>query len=234
VHPSVERLYQIALRDLDPEFIEAVAIAAAWAYSALHDEIAAEPDVPDAFKLEEFTKRRSYAISAALRRSAIQRAIPYEFMRLDCNGQRKLMVKAGRVIIIQEPILTLEDHPRPADYKIKLASIHGLMRQSEFDLGDFRRRIHDWSGCVLGVLLHGAAGPKFTPEHRRLGSLMLGITDAEYSQWVLRADLHQIALYGRAASPKPRIIAQEPEPVPDQPDNVIVTPRKKKIDKETA
>jgi hypothetical protein len=141
------------------------------------------------------------------------------------------LVKAGRVILIQEPILTLEDHPRAADYKVKLAGVHGLVCQSELDLGDRRRRVQDWSGCVLGVLLHGTVGKEFTQRDRMLGSLMFGITDASYDQWVLRVDLHQIALYGRGADPllQPFIPPEADEP--SQPDNVRVTLKRKKIDK---
>jgi hypothetical protein len=85
-----------------------------------------------------------------MKRAAVQHGVPFEFMRLECNGQSKLLLKAGRVILIQEPIDTLQDEPKVADYKIQLASVHGLICQLELDLGDRVQRIHDWSGCVLG------------------------------------------------------------------------------------
>jgi hypothetical protein len=231
VFPSVDKLFQIACHDLDPDFIESLAIGVAWGYSTLHDEIATEPGLPEDLRLEQFGRRRGFVVARALKRAADQHDIPYDFMRLDCNGQNKLLVKVGRVILIQEPILTTSDHPKVSDYKIKLASVHGLTHQSELDLGDRRRRIQDWSGCVLGVLLHGASGPNFSQKHRMLGSLMLGISDAAYSQWMLRADLHQIAMYGRGAIPRSHIIASAPEATESQPDNVIVTPKKKASDR---
>ncbi len=117
----------------------------------------------------------------------MRHGVPHEFIRLECNRQDKLLVKAGRVILIRESILTLEDPPKPADYKLSLAGIHGLISQLELALGDkYQRRIRDWSGCVLAVLLHGVSGHGFTRQHRTLGSLMLGVTDDMYSQWVLR------------------------------------------------
>ena len=108
------------------------------------------------------------------------------------------------------------------------------MSQAELDLGDRGRRIQDWSGCVLGVLLHGASGPHFTKEQRMLGGLMLGITDAAYLQWVLRVDLHRIAMYGRGTLPQQEIANLTIDPAPSQPDNVFVTPKKKKIEKGSA
>ncbi len=229
--PTVETLLQIVKHDLDPDFVEALAVDVAWEYSALYNQIASEPDLPDDFRQEQFAKRRGYSVATALKRTAIVHRVPYEFIRLECNGQQKLIVKAGRVLLIQEPILTLDDAPKATDYKVSLANIHGLMSQAELDLGDRGRRIQDWSGCVLGVLLHGASGPHFTKEQRMLGGLMLGITDASYSQWVLRVDLHQIAMFGRGTAPQQQIINPVTGPVPSQPDNVFVTPKKKKIDK---
>ena len=229
--PSVERLLQIVAHDLDPEFVESVAIGAAWGYSTLYDDIAAETGLPEALRAEQFSRRRGYVMANAIKRAASQHGVPYDFLRLECNGQMKLLVKAGRVILIQEPILTLEDHPRAADYKVKLAGVHGLISQAELDLGARRRRVQDWSGCVLGVLLHGAVGKEFTQRDRMLGSLMFGITDAAYDQWVLRVDLHQIAMYGRGAVPLPQPFTLPEVQEPNQPDNVTVTPKKKKIDK---
>jgi len=236
---NVDLQLKIALNDLNPNFIEALAVATAWEYSTLYEEIASEPDLPEQLRLEQFANRRGYAVANALKRTAFLHGIPYDFRRLECNGQRKLVVKSGRIILIQEPILTLIDHPKASDYKVELANLHGLMCQTELDLGDHRRRIQDWSGCVLGVLLHGAAGPNFTAEHRMLGGLMFGITDSSYNQWVARIDLHKIAMYGRGKLTEEQIIAQPLGPfVPDQtftqPDHVIVTPKKKKSDKGSA
>lgn len=232
---SVDSLRQIVCHDLDPDFVETVSIGMAWEYDTLYESIAAEPDLPDAYRLEQFGRRRGNAAGAALRRAAVQHGVPYDFIRLECNGQRKLLVKAGRVILIQESILTLEDAPKPADYKRSLADVHGLISQLELALDDkHQRRVRDWSGCVLGVLLHGASGPRFTRQHRTLGSLMLGVTDSVYSQWVLRLDLHRVAMWGREKLPQPMVAGQPPEPVQDQPDNVIVTPKKKKPKEERA
>ena len=124
-------------------------------------------------------------------------------------------------------MITLTDHPRLADYKRELAESHGILRQPEFDLGDMPGRILDLPGCILGVVLHGAAGPWFTREHKALGGLMLGIPDIAYDHWVHRFDLLRIASFGR----------DEPieEPQPDEPDaqedRVNVTPKKRNAEK---
>jgi len=106
------------------------------------------------------------------------------------------LVKVGRVVLIQEPILELSEKPRASDYKRVLASTYGIVRQLELNLGDQPRRILDWSGNVLAVFLHGASGRGFTRDHKRLGGLMLGVPDDEYASWVMRLDLHQIAMFG--------------------------------------
>ncbi len=125
---------------------------------------------------------------------------------MECSGQSKLLVKAGRVILIPESIVTLDDAPKvAADYELALASVHGLICQLELELNDeHQRRIRDWSGCVLRVLLHGASGPDFTRQHRMLGSLMLGVTDNAYSQWVLwppRSRKHKLFAVSWSAKP---------------------------------
>ncbi len=131
--------------------------------------------------------------------------------------------QASRVILIQECMLTLEDRPSATDYKRQLADIHGFVRQLELDLGDQPNRIRDWSGCILAVLLHAPAGRKFTREHKSLGNIMLGVPDAAYQQWILRLDLHGIAMYGRGLAPIENEIADQNA---IQPDNVFVTQHK--------
>lgn len=113
---------------------------------------------------------------------------------------------------------TLTDHPKISDYKMELAESYGILRQPEFDLGDIVGRILDWSGCILGVVLHGAAGPWFTREHKKLGGLLLGIPDTAYNHWIHRFDLLQIAMFGRDTP------AEEP---PTQEDRVKITPKKR-------
>jgi hypothetical protein len=199
VQPFVELARNLILRDLDPDFVESVAVELGWEYNSLYEKLADDPSLMDCYREEEFNKRRSDCAMRAMARAAKQHGVPYEFHRLACNGQHKLLVKAGRMILIQECILTLGDEPSTSDYKLQLADIHGFVRQLELDLGDQPSRILDWSGCLLGVLLHGASGRRFNREQKSLGSAMLAVPDASYSQWVLRLDLHSIAMFGRNA-----------------------------------
>jgi hypothetical protein len=207
--------------DLDPEFIKSLSIAIGWEYAEGYRLLAADGFLSEALKNEEFAKRRGGFAIRALAKSAAKHGIPYNFRRLDCNGQDKILVKAGRVIVIQESILTTADHPHIADYKRELADIHALVRQLELELRDQPRRITDWSGSILAALLHAPTGPNFTEEHRSLGALMLAVPDAAYRNWVLRLDLHRIAMYG---FPSPEIIPAAPV----QQDDVRVTLKKQK------
>ena len=209
--------------DLDPDFIKSLSIAIGWEYTDGYRLLAADEFLSAPLKNEEFARRRGGFAIRALAKSAAKHGIPYNFRRLDCNGQDKILVKAGRVIIIQESILTIADHPHVADYKRELADVHALVRQLELDLGDQPRRITDWSGCILAVLLHAPAGPNFTEAHRSLGALMLAVPDAAYRQWVVRLDLHRIAMYGF-----PTYEAIPSETTPIQRDVVLVTPKKRK------
>jgi hypothetical protein len=208
--------------DLDPDFIKSLSIAIGWEYAEGYRALAADEYFSDSLKNEEFARRRGGFAIRALARSAIKHGIPFNFRRLDCNGQDKILVKAGRVIIIQESILTIADHPHIADYKRELADVHALVRQLELELGDQPRRITDWSGSILAALLHAPAGPSFTEAHRSLGALMLAVPDTAYRQWVVRLDLHQIAMFG---FPMPE---RAPDVVPIQRDQVVVTPKKQK------
>ena len=150
------------MHDISPDFLETLCINAGWAYNGLYEELAASNGPPLEYRLEQFARRRSAAIVNAMHRAAIQHGVPFDFMRLECNGQRKLLIKAGRVILLQEPIHTLHDSPHASDYKVELADVNGIVRQMELDLGDRPQRVRDWSGCHLAVLLHGASGPGFS------------------------------------------------------------------------
>jgi hypothetical protein len=228
VFSTIEQIRGIVSHDIDSDFVKSVAIGTAWQYGSLFDNLAETEGLTDAYRLEEFAKRRSLCAVNALVAAARKHGVPFDFRRLPCNGQSKILVKAGRVLLIQEPILTLDDSPRASEYKMDLADIHGLIRQTEFDLGDQPFSIRDWSGCLLGVLLHGAAGPHFTRSDKRLGSLMLAVPDASYSQWVMRLDLLRLAMFGAEDVPAE---VETTSPTTEEPatqrDDVVVTPRKK-------
>lgn len=215
------------LHDLDPDFIEAISLAAAWEYNSLYEWLHDQPALIDDYREEEFNRQRPDCAVRALAGAAKRYGVPYEFRKLDCNGQRKLLVKAGRVLLIQEPIASIQDQPTVAEYKRQLADVHGFVRQLELELGDQPHRIRDWSGCVLGVLLHGPTGKKFSREQKSLGTIMLAVPNAEYDQWVLRLDLHTIAMFGRSS------VATERADSDVQEDNVVVT-AKKRPSEETA
>ncbi|WFU84829.1 hypothetical protein QA645_19435 [Bradyrhizobium sp. CIAT3101] len=220
--PSIERARNILLRDLDPDFVEKIAVELGWQYDGLYEELANDSAQLDHSREEEFNRRRADCAKRAIARACQQHGIPFEERRLACNGQYKLLAKIGRVILIQEPILTLDDHPAVADYKIELSDVHGFVRQLELDLGDQPHRIRDWSGCVLAVLLHGAAGPRFSRQDKALGRAMLAIPDAAYSHWTTRLDLQTIAMFGRVLpneADRDIEIAQE--------DHVRVTPKRR-------
>lgn len=199
---SLDRIRQILRHDLDLDFIEAASIAIPWEYAQLYEELAADVGLSDAVRFEEFALRRAGRIVSSLVRTAERFGIPYWFRRLECNGQSKLLLKIGRVVLIQEPMLTLSDHPRASEYKRGLAESNAIVRQLELDLGDRPLLNTDWSGDIFAVLLHGSSGPAFTKDQKMLGGLMLAVPDARYEQWVVRLDLRKIAMFGRPGRDK--------------------------------
>jgi hypothetical protein len=196
VPSTLDRVRDIVCHDLDSAFIRTFAISVAWGYDRIYEELAEDTSLCDIARNEEFVRRRGLNATSSLAQSAEIHGVPFEWKRLDCNGQSKLLVKAGRLILIQEPMASLVEHPRASDYKKNLAESNSLTLQYGLDLGDRPLHIRDWSGCVLGVLLHGCSGPKFTREHKGLGGLMLGVPDVAYENWTLRLDLHRIAMFG--------------------------------------
>jgi len=201
-----------------------VAVTTAWEYNQLFQSLNEDPSLSLDYKKEQFARRRGHCAVKALCIAAGKHGVPYEFHKIECNGQRKILLKIGRVALIQEPILSLTEAPRASEYKRELAASHGLICQLELDLGDQPHRIRDWSGTVLAVLLHGASGPKFSQDDRALGGLMLGVPDSAYSHWVVRLDLHQLAMFGMPAEPE-WTASEADEPV--QRDNVNVTLKKR-------
>lgn len=223
---SINKSREILLNDLDPDFVEGVSVELGWSYVELFERLRTEEGLCDGSRNEEFNRQRSNCATAALARAAKRFGVPYEYRRLSCNGQHKLLVKAGRVIIIQEPIIAVCDRPSPAEYKIELADVHSFVRQLELDLGDREFRIRDWSGCVLATLLHGPTGPRFTQAHKAIGSAMLGVPDASYEHWTVRLDLHSLAVFGRSGG----AVEVPGEAETDvQTDKVIVTPKRKRV-----
>jgi len=100
------------------------------------------------------------------------------------NGQRKPVVRIGCFCFIAETMRDLTHQPAFTTYKRELALANTAIRQLELDLGD--RPIHsaDWSGCHLGVLLHGCRGDAFTRTGTGLSMFRLAFPNSAYDSWV--------------------------------------------------
>lgn len=196
MRPSDE-IREIVRNELEPSFVESAANFAAWEYRHLYDRLAGDAFLTNDQRQYEFARGRSTALSKALVGAAQKHEVPYDIKRLACNGQGKLLVKAGRVILMQEPMVSLYgDKPKVAAYKQEISSYAGIITQLELDLGILPPQLLDWSDGILAVLLHGACGARFGERECELGSLMLAIPDARYENWVVRLDLHDLALFG--------------------------------------
>ena len=182
--------------DIDPEFLATVGKTLAWEYPLLYERIANDHGIPLEIKPEAYAKQRPGCAVKALVQACKQHGVPYDFRKLSCNGQYKLLVKMGRVVIIQEPMLTNDEHPRVSEYKREMVAATGFTQQLELDLGDMKRNVRDWTGSVVAALLHAPAGPRFTIEDRSLGAFMLGVPNETYNSWLMRLDLHRVALFG--------------------------------------
>lgn len=196
----VRRIDDLVRGDIDPEFLYTVCRECGWAYPLLFDQILTDPQITPERRDEEFMRRRNGAIMSALARAAEKHGVPYDFRRLPCNGQRKLVMRAGRVTLIQESISKIGSPPSLSEYKVGLASTYGVLQQLELDLRDVPNRNLEFGGDVMGVILHGAAGTRFTRDGRALGSLMLAVPDADYRNWVARYDLHDLAMFGSSTA----------------------------------
>jgi hypothetical protein len=187
----------IVCSDCESPFVESVSNFAAWEYRVLYDRLAEDPALSPDQRLQEFSRGRALAISKAMIRAAQKHGVPYDIKRLKCNGQNKVLVKVGRIVMLQEPMVSLfGDKPKAAAYKTEISRYNGVVTQLELDLGDRPLNLLDWSDGVLAVLLHGASGARFSERDCELGALMLAIPDAAYENWIMRLDLHDIALFG--------------------------------------
>jgi hypothetical protein len=181
---GLDRIREILAHDFDPEFLRDIAVSIAWEYYSLHDSIYKDGMIPAELKPEYFAKTRSDCAIRSLVTSARKHGVPFDFRRLECNGQQKLILKVGRIILIQETFSDLTDGPQTAQYKKQLADTHCLIRQLELDLGDQSKRILDWSGSVVAVLLHGADLLRLRFGEKPFGGLMLGVPNEKYDSWV--------------------------------------------------
>lgn len=216
---------RIVCSDFESPFVESVSNFAAWEYRVLYDSLAGDPALSNEQRLQEFSRGRALAISRAMIRAAQKHGVPYDIKRLKCNGQNKVLVKVGRIVILQEPMASLYgEKPRAAAYKQEISRYAGVITQLELDLGDRPPQLLDWSDGTLAVLLHGTCGGHFSERDCELGALMLAVPDAAYENWVMRLDLHDIALFGNARIDNDR--ASQHENV--QEDRVIVKRKLKK------
>lgn len=223
---SQELGLEIVRRDLDPDFTRSFAVGLAWGYRGLFRQLRESEGLTDEYRNETFNRQRSDVATRVLIDAAKRHGIPYEFVKLRCNGQSKPVVKSGRLVLILEAVSYFDEHPQVADYKVSLSDTHSYMRQYELDLGDKPNRIRDWGGTALGVLLHGASGSRFSQDSKDLGILTLGLPDAAYRQWTSRIDLQRTAVHGSGY--KENSASTQPQPAENvQEDNVFVRAKRK-------
>lgn len=213
--------------DIDPDFLASVGRVLAWEYSDLYERLEGDWKLPSEVRPEMYAKRRAECAVKAIVDACRKHGVPHDFRRLQCNGQQKLFAKVGRVVLIQEPMLETREQPRASEYKRQLIAATGLVQQYELDLGDIRRQITDWSGSVVAVLLHAPAGPRFNSHDRSLGALMLGVPNESYTSWLMRLDLHRIAMFGFDAVADGVELPWKPAEPFVQKDNVTATLRRR-------
>ncbi len=223
---ALARIREILTYDIDPDFLRDVAITIVWEYCRLFDTLASDEAIPPEVKSEIFARRRGECAVRALVSSAKRHGVPYNFRKLECNGQHKIILKVGRIILIQETFSSLRDGPQSAEYKRTLANTHGLVRQLELDLGDQPWRILDWSGSIVGVLLHAPAGRGFSQQETMLGGLMLGVPNERYDSWLTRLDLTKLAMHGVSEVPEEEAPAAAPVGIQEDAVRVVLKSRK--------
>lgn len=192
-----QRIGALLASDIDPDFLRSISIAIGWAYHENFNSVERQGGLTLGRKRQEYGRRRQSVVEDAITRVCLDKKVPYDWRRLDCNGQEKLIIKCGRVLLIHEAIVIGRKGPIVADYKAQLAGTYNVTRQLELDLGDLPGRIHDWSGDVVATILHGHVGDRFDAEHRGLGALRIAVADGSYDSWIIDVRLTELALQGR-------------------------------------
>lgn len=193
---SFERLDADIRANLCKEFVEAAESRFQWEYSSSFDDAERRgqrlsydrPDPIAQVLLERHMRTRSSFGMAALIAAAIDVGADVEHLLLT-NGQRKPVVRIGCFCFISETIHDLGQHPVFAAYKQRLAQANSAIRQLELDLGDRPVHTADWSGCHLGVLMHGCRGDAFTRTSTGLSMLKIGFPNSAYDSWVWSKDV---------------------------------------------
>ncbi|GAA4226299.1 hypothetical protein GGQ68_004750 [Sagittula marina] len=193
---SFERLDADIRANLSKEFVEAAESRLHWEYSSSFDIAERQgaglvydrPDPLNQNLLERHMRTRSSFGMSALTAAALDVGADVENMLLP-NGQRKSIVRIGCFCFIAETILDLSHRPAVAAYKQRLAGTNSAIRQLEMDLGDRPVLQADWTGCHLGVLLHGCRGDAFTRTGTGLNMFRIAFPNSSYDSWVWNKDV---------------------------------------------
>lgn len=193
---SLERLDADIRANLSKEFVEAAESRLHWEYSSSFDDaerrgeglVYDRPDPIEKTLLERHMRTRSSFGMTALTAAAFDVGADVEHLLL-ANGQRKPVVRTGCFCFIVETMHDLTHRPAFAAYKQGLARANSAIRQLELDLGDRPFHTADWSGCHLGVLLHGCRGDAFTRTGTGLSMFRMGFPSAAYDSWVWTKDV---------------------------------------------
>lgn len=180
---------------LGASFLFAAANALAHEYEALGGNDATYRSAPDAV-----VRRRKIAAQTERSESVLQALGPRygfhpDWMRLQCNGQHKLILRSEQCILLAERTDTPGEPPRYAEYKKRLARAHSLGRQLLLPFPNWPQNPPFRTTVPLYVLLHGEKSFAFedAPE---LGILQVGVPDASYAYWHARLDLWPLAVDG--------------------------------------
>lgn len=186
-----ERLDADIHSNLSKGFLEAAESRLHWEYSSTFDDaerrvggrVYDRPNSLTQIMLERHMRTRSNFGMSALTAAAFDVGADVEHLLLH-NGQRKPVARIGCFCFIAETMYDLTHKPTFATYKQRLALANTAIRQLELDLGDRPIRNADWSGCHLGVLLHGCRGDAFTQTGTGLNMFWLAFPNSAYDSWV--------------------------------------------------
>ena len=204
---SHERQRRIILstvvRDIPKAFWEDARARARQTYLDIYHEIAAYPNMLPEQRLDKLYQDRFFRMEYLLSVLATEHGFTWSAKLLAENSHHYVYATRGSVALTQTYVPAINDMPKPAKFREKLAAMNDISAQPQLALGDESPAIFA-AKEFYGLLAHNPVGKRFTEDDQRLGMIQFCVPSLLCTRWEAQFALEEIISHYDVVAPASR------------------------------
>lgn len=175
-----EKLLEITINDLPPDFTDELLTKMAWVYKEAKSKAFEDPDYekPEArYLLPHFRRALTEVV---LRKAANNAKMPADIRRASSGGYEYSIIQAGRLSLTVSYVDDYRRLPRPSKHRAQYSEINRYLSQREIEFEPRAVKSTPGEGAIYGIILHG---PEFGNDEMP-GFIRIGFPRQNCESWI--------------------------------------------------